>query len=97
MVIERIALGAALGAMLTFSSNETTSVAGQEASPESRETCCFKNPAYSGVCRVVPAEDETCASILAYLNNPMAQGKSYCGGTKVRQGWTLVDCEEEES
>lgn len=56
--------------------------------------CCFQNPAYTGTCKVEPAEDETCASILAYLNNPMADGKSYCGGTRVRQGWTQVSCEE---
>ncbi|MGH9391742.1 MAG: hypothetical protein ACRD1Z_19245 [Vicinamibacteria bacterium] len=33
---------------------------------------------------------------LAYLNNPMAEGKSYCGGTTVRQGWTEVSCEDRE-
>jgi hypothetical protein len=57
------------------------------------EVCCFNNPAYSGTCRVEPAGDETCESILLYLNNPMSQGKSYCGGTKVRQGWQQVRCE----
>ncbi len=97
MVIERIALAAGLAAMLAFTSTGSTSLPEQDASPESRETCCFTNPAYSGVCKVQPSENETCSSILAYLNNPMAQGKSYCGGTKVRQGWAEVDCEEEES
>ncbi len=96
MVIERIALAAGVAALLAFTSTGSTQV--EEAqSPESKETCCFTNPAYSGVCKVQPAEDETCASILAYLNNPMAQGKSYCGGTKVRQGWAEVDCEDEKS
>lgn len=64
---------------------------------EAAETCCFRNPAYTGTCEVVPTEDETCASILTYLNNPMAEGKSYCGGTSVRQGWTQVSCEEREA
>jgi hypothetical protein len=63
-------------------------------SEPTKKPCCFNNPAYSGTCKVQPAEDETCASILAYLNNPMAEGKSYCGGTTVRQGWTEVSCEE---
>ena len=39
-----------------------------------------------------PAKDETCASILGYLNNPMSQGKSYCGNTTLRGGWTSVAC-----
>ena len=82
MVIERIALAAGVAALLAFTSTGSTQVE-EGQSPESKETCCFTNPAYSGVCKVQPAEDETCASILAYLNNPMAQGKSYCGGTKV--------------
>ncbi len=97
MVIERITLTAGLAAMLAFTSTGPTLVAEQDATPESKETCCFKNPAYAGVCKVQPAEDETCGNILAYLNNPMAQGKSYCGGTKVRQGWAEVDCEDDES
>jgi hypothetical protein len=81
----RILLAAASVAALSTSSADT-----------SKPPCCFKNPAYSGICRVEPAEEETCADILAYLNNPMAHGKSYCGGTEVRQGWTEVSCEEKE-
>ena len=54
--------------------------------------CCFANPAFAGTCEVVPAKDETCASILGYLNNPMSQGKSYCGNTTLRGGWTSVAC-----
>ncbi|MGH9322399.1 MAG: hypothetical protein ACRD3V_21250 [Vicinamibacteria bacterium] len=59
-----------------------------------RKACCFTNPGYAGTCKVVPAEDETCASILAYLNDPMAEGKSYCGGATVRRGRTEVSCED---
>ena len=56
------------------------------------ETCCFTNQRYSGVCQVAPEKDETCASILSYLNTPNSTGKSYCGGTDIRGGWTQVDC-----
>jgi hypothetical protein len=57
------------------------------------QKCCFTNTGYSGVCEIQPAKDETCATILAYLNNPMAQGKNYCGNTQVRSGWKSVACE----
>jgi hypothetical protein len=46
--------------------------------------CCFTNPGFAGTCEVEPAKDETCASILGYLNNPMSQGKGYCGNTTIR-------------
>lgn len=59
------------------------------------DTCCYANPGYSGTCAVTPGEGESCASILAYLNNPTGHGKTYCGGTKVRGGWKQVACEEE--
>jgi hypothetical protein len=54
--------------------------------------CCFTNPRYSGTCEVQPAKDESCAQILGYLNNPMSQGKSYCGSTTIRGGWQSVAC-----
>lgn len=57
------------------------------------EACCFTNPSFTGVCRVVPGPDETCADILAYLNNQSSVGKTYCGNTKVRGGWAQVDCD----
>jgi hypothetical protein len=57
--------------------------------------CCFKNASYSGVCEVTPATDETCGSILQYLNTPNSVGKSYCGGTSIRGGWELVSCKSE--
>ena len=46
-----------------------------------------------GTCEVEPAKDETCATILEYLNNPQSQGKSYCGNTTIRGGWQQVPCE----
>ena len=54
--------------------------------------CCFTNAAYSGVCEVTPGKDETCKSILDYLNTPNSAGKSYCGGTSIRGGWEQVSC-----
>jgi hypothetical protein len=55
--------------------------------------CCLTNPQYSGVCSVEPAADETCGEVLEYLNSPQSQGKSYCGNTSIRGGWTLAKCE----
>ncbi|HET6900213.1 MAG TPA: hypothetical protein VFK70_17810 [Vicinamibacteria bacterium] len=61
---------------------------------EDGTSCCFTNPRYTGVCVVEPGADETCASILAYLNNPQSQGKSYCGSTSVRGGWRQGRCKK---
>ncbi len=58
--------------------------------------CCFTNPGFAGTCEVEPAKDETCASILGYLNNPMSQGKGYCGNTTIRSGWQSVVCEPKQ-
>jgi hypothetical protein len=58
------------------------------------EACCFENPRFSGTCKVTPGPDESCSSILGYLNNPNSVGKAYCGNTKVRGGWTQVSCDE---
>jgi hypothetical protein len=68
------------------------------AEPDEKETatqqeaCCFENPRYTGTCQVTPGPEETCGDILAYLNNPNSVGKTYCGNTKVRGGWTQVVC-----
>jgi hypothetical protein len=56
--------------------------------------CCYSNPSYSGVCQVKPAQDETCASILSYLNTALSTGKSYCSNTDIRGGWKQVACEK---
>ena len=61
---------------------------GQQAAAK----CCFNNPRFTGTCEVTPSEGESCASILAYLNNQAATGKSYCGNTTIRGGWVKVDC-----
>lgn len=60
------------------------------------DPCCFENPRYTGVCTVTPDEDETCSSILGYLNNQASVGKSYCGNTTIRGGWASTDCDAEE-
>ena len=42
---------------------------------------------------MTPGEGETCGGILAYLNNPSAVGKQYCGNTNIRGGWQQVACQ----
>lgn len=66
--------------------------AGTEPTAAAREKCCFRNPGYAGGCIVEPAPEETCASILEYLNDPGAVGKNYCSLTDVREGWVEVAC-----
>jgi len=68
-----------------------------QADAPATQRCCFANPEYAGVCVVQPGEGETCASVLAYLNNPRSQGKSYCGNTSVRGGWKQVECPKASS
>ena len=63
----------------------------------SAEPCCFANDRYEGTCTVFPGEGETCGSVLAYLNNPMSAGKTYCGSTRIRGGWVEVDCKTGKS
>jgi hypothetical protein len=58
-----------------------------------RKPCCFANVRYEGACVVQPAQGETCASILEYLNNPNTVGKTYCNGSRIRGGWRVVDCD----
>ena len=58
--------------------------------------CCFDHDGYQGHCKVTPAEGETCASILEYLNTAGTVGKTYCNNSKWRGGWTQVDCSEGE-
>jgi hypothetical protein len=60
--------------------------------PDPAAPCCFNHPRYSGTCVVRPAGDETCASILAYLNDVRTVGKTYCDSTDIRGGWELTLC-----
>ena len=66
----------------------------QEEKPATT-ACCFDHDGYQGHCKVTPAEGETCASILEYLNSAGAVGKTYCNNSKFRGGWTQVDCEQD--
>lgn len=68
------------------------SVAGIRAAAQTPGPCCFANPAYNGICVVKPGDQETCKSVLEYLNNPNSSGKTYCGGTTIRGGWKEVKC-----
>jgi len=65
----------------------------QSADKDPRPHCCFTNARYVGTCEVEPAKDQTCATVLDYLNNPQSQGMSYCGNTTIRGGWQQVPCE----
>ncbi|MFI5166060.1 MAG: hypothetical protein ACHQQS_05540 [Thermoanaerobaculales bacterium] len=65
---------------------------GTARSANTVEPCCFANEAFTGVCRVVPGPNESCASILAYLNDPNTSGKTYCGASSVRGRWRQVAC-----
>jgi len=40
----------------------------------------------------VPKQDESCTSILAYLNDPTSSGKNYCDTTAARGGWQQASC-----
>jgi hypothetical protein len=61
-----------------------------------KKECCFVNPDYVGVCSVTPAKDETCQSILKYLNTAGTVGKTYCGNSRIRGGWKIVPCDRSE-
>jgi hypothetical protein len=72
-------------------------LAASTAGTGSPARCCFTNPHYVGTCEVVPSSGETCTSILAYLNNPQSQGKTYCGNTSIRGDWKAASCEAKPS
>ena len=86
-IIAAIACILCLGGLGAVAGAEDTSTAIGQA------PCCFENPRFSGTCQVTPGENESCSSILGYLNNPNSVGKTYCGNTKVRGGWTQVSCD----
>jgi len=86
-----IALVWAIGGLVTGTALAELDRNGSETPAD----CCFENTGYAGVCVAQPAEGETCASILDYLNNPSSSGKSYCGFTEIRGGWKQISCQEE--
>jgi hypothetical protein len=83
---------AAFACALVAAAAAPQSKAAPPAAASGRPSCCYTNPQYAGVCVVQAGEGETCASIRAYLNNPRAQGKTYCASTNVRGGWKQVRC-----
>ena len=85
----RVSLGIALLAWLLLC-EAAAPVRAQQQRP--RPPCCFNNTQFAGTCSVEPAPRETCATILAYLNNPNAAGKTYCNSTTIRGGWKNVGC-----
>lgn len=105
LVLERFRLSAVLvfAALLAVAAATARSgpppaddqTGGADVKPARPSPCCFVNPSYAGVCSVQPDKDETCATILAYLNNPGSTGKDYCSNTSLRGGWTQVVCESE--
>ena len=84
--VRRMLLMAALGAMIQ---TQASAMATDDAKPL---RCCFTNVRYAGVCQVEPSKDQTCASVLAYLNNPSSAGSTYCSNTSVRGGWKQKQC-----
>ena len=96
MSIQRVIFATVIG-VLCVSGIAVASEPSETESAIQQEACCFTNPRYSGTCQVTPGPEETCGDILAYLNNPNSVGKSYCGNTKVRGGWTQVACDGSSS
>jgi hypothetical protein len=87
----------ALGLVVASTSATPARVEARPAEPAAAEEpapqkCCFSNPRYSGTCEVAPAKGETCATVLAYLNNPNSLGKTYCENTTIRGGWQSASC-----
>jgi hypothetical protein len=70
----------------------TGGAAAPQSKPRPKPPCCFNHPRYTGSCMVEPGAEETCASILAYLNDPKGAGKTYCSNSVVRGGWKAVRC-----
>jgi hypothetical protein len=95
MVIERLLLATGALVVLAFTSTGSTAFLAQDESEDSDEVCCLENQAYEGTCTVEPEGDETCESILRYLNSPMTEGKDYCEGTNARGGWVQVECQDD--
>ena len=86
-------LAGALAATAVATALAGLATAGLADGKDPRPHCCFTNARYVGTCEVDPDKDETCATILEYLNNPQSQGKGYCGSTSIRGGWKCVPCE----
>jgi hypothetical protein len=67
---------------------------GQVRQGEGGNRCCVNNFRFAGTCEVTVGSGESCRDVVSYLNNLQSTGKAYCGGTLIRGGWTLVQCQE---
>jgi hypothetical protein len=93
LVVAQLSLAAAVpGAVAPAGARTAAALVADEPA-----ACCFTNPRYSGVCQVRPSADESCASILKYLNTALSAGKSYCNNTDIRGGWKAEACEKEKT
>jgi hypothetical protein len=92
MTTKRVIFAALIGA-LCVTGVTIAAESGKTETATQQGPCCFENPRYSGTCQVTPGPEESCGDILSYLNNPNSVGKTYCGNTKVRGGWSQVDCD----
>ena len=81
---------------ILFAGNFAVRKSNQADENKTPNPCCFVREGYQGVCKVTPAEKETCESILKYLNTPGTIGKNYCGASKLRGGWKVADCPKED-
>jgi hypothetical protein len=78
-------------ALVTLVGLAVSGSTGQSTAKEDA-ACCFTHPEFQGTCKVVPAQGETCASILEYLNTSGSTGKNYCSNSELRGRWAKVDC-----
>ncbi len=87
-VIVVFAVIAAGGAVVADAQYQT----GQVQHGGSSKQCCFNNFRFAGSCAAQVGQNESCNTVLSYLNNFNSVGLAYCGNTTVRGGWTTVDC-----
>jgi hypothetical protein len=87
-----IAAATVLAATIPASTSAQTAV----QSPVPKDPCCFNNFRYAGSCQVMPRQGQLCEDILGYLNSIDSAGETFCRSTRLRGGWTLVDCDTGE-
>lgn len=90
--------GLAVAAATILAATIPASTAAQTAvqSPVPKDPCCFNNFRYAGTCQAMPRQGQLCEDILGYLNSIDSAGETYCRSTRLRGGWTLVDCDTGE-
>ena len=58
------------------------------AATQERDKCCYTHPNFSGTCEVTLGDEETCQSVLQYLNTPNSLGKNVL--RRDRAPWRLA-------